>query len=66
MALDERGALAEWAIAGEVAAFLHGAGAGGSARRCPPTSREQLRLPAGDDPRLFLELRPAAATQTRG
>ncbi|MBV8219502.1 MAG: EAL domain-containing protein, partial [Solirubrobacterales bacterium] len=58
MALDDDGALSDWAISAEVSALLHGSGAA-EMSKLPPAAREELRLSAGDDPVLLLELRPA-------
>ena len=58
MALDENGALTDWAISAEASGFLHDSGASGMLK-LPAGARAELRLPAGDDPVLLLELRPA-------
>jgi diguanylate cyclase (GGDEF)-like protein/PAS domain S-box-containing protein len=57
MALDEHGALTDWAISDEASAFLRDAGATGMLT-LSAGAREELRLPAGDEPVLLLELRP--------
>ena len=59
MALDENGALTDWAISSEVSAILHDSGVTGTVK-LPAGARTELRLPAHDDPVLLLELRPAA------
>jgi len=56
LAINERGALADWNIGGEVSALLQESDVHGTSR-LPAYAREQLRLPAGDDPVLNLELR---------
>jgi len=61
MALEQDGVLSEWAISDDVSLFLHVSGAGGVST-LPAHVREHLRLPAGDDPVLFLELRAAGAS----
>ncbi|MFZ0976113.1 MAG: EAL domain-containing protein [Solirubrobacteraceae bacterium] len=57
MALDEHGALTDWAISTEASVYLHDSGASGMLK-LPAGARAELRLPAGDDPVLLLELRP--------
>ncbi|MBV9802598.1 MAG: EAL domain-containing protein [Solirubrobacterales bacterium] len=56
MALDENGRLSEWAISEEGAGALDAAG-GSAVSKLPARVREELKLPAGDDPVLRLELR---------
>ncbi len=58
MALEGDGSLSEWAISRDASTFLHTSGAGGMAE-LPDYVREELKLPRGNDPVLFLELRPA-------
>ena len=58
MALDVDGHLTDWAIPDDVSSLLQTAG-GSTVSKLPADAREQLRLPAGDDPVLLLELRPA-------
>jgi diguanylate cyclase (GGDEF)-like protein/PAS domain S-box-containing protein len=56
LAIDDRGALAEWRVAGEVAALVQESDVRGVAM-LPAYARQQLRLPIGEDPVLGLELR---------
>jgi len=58
MALDVDGHLSDWAISEEVSGLLEVAG-GFTVSTLPAHARAELRLPAGDDPALLLELRPA-------
>jgi diguanylate cyclase (GGDEF)-like protein/PAS domain S-box-containing protein len=60
MALED-GALSEWVLSDDVATFVSVSGVGGVAK-LPANAREQLRLPAGNDPVLFLELRAGGAS----
>ena len=63
LAIDERGALAEWTIDGEVSALLQESDALQMAT-LPSYAREQLRLPSGDDPVLNLELRQGSHAES--
>jgi diguanylate cyclase (GGDEF)-like protein/PAS domain S-box-containing protein len=56
LAIDDRGALADWTVAGEVAALVQECDARGVAV-LPAYARQQLRLPIGHHPVLGLELR---------
>jgi diguanylate cyclase (GGDEF)-like protein/PAS domain S-box-containing protein len=60
MALED-GALSEWVLSDDVATLVSVSRAGGVAK-LPAHAREQLRLPAGNDPVLFLELRAGGAS----
>jgi diguanylate cyclase (GGDEF)-like protein/PAS domain S-box-containing protein len=60
LALDDRGELSDWRISDAVAGLL-GRVADAGASSLPPHARGELRLPAGDEPVLLLELRPAGA-----
>jgi diguanylate cyclase (GGDEF)-like protein/PAS domain S-box-containing protein len=61
LAIDERGALADWTVSGEVAALVQASDARGVAM-LPAYARQQLRMPIGDDPVLGLELRQGDGT----
>jgi diguanylate cyclase (GGDEF)-like protein/PAS domain S-box-containing protein len=61
IALDDSGELTDWTIAEEVSALLPSAGGEGWSA-LTPVAREQLRLPAGDERVLQLELRPPGPT----
>jgi diguanylate cyclase (GGDEF)-like protein/PAS domain S-box-containing protein len=58
MALDENLGLTSWPISAEASVLLHDSRATGMLR-LPAPARSELRLPAGDEPVLLLELRPA-------
>ena len=58
MALDGDGRLSDWPISDEVSDLLRITG-GSTVSKLPAHAREVLRLPAGDDPVLLLELRPS-------
>jgi diguanylate cyclase (GGDEF)-like protein/PAS domain S-box-containing protein len=63
LAIDEGGALVDWNISGEVAALLQQSDPRGMSK-LPGYAREQLRLPAGDDDVLNLELRQGNNTDS--
>jgi diguanylate cyclase (GGDEF)-like protein/PAS domain S-box-containing protein len=58
MALDEDGQLSDWTISDEVSGLLDTDG-GSAVVKLPAHVRAELRLPAGDDPVVLLELRPS-------
>jgi diguanylate cyclase (GGDEF)-like protein/PAS domain S-box-containing protein len=58
LALEAEGRLSDWALSEEVARLLH-AGRGPELVKLAAGARAELKLPAGDDPVLVLELRPA-------
>ena len=61
MALDERGGLTEWELAPGISSFLQDSGATGTVI-LPADAREGLRLPAGRNRILQLELRPTGGS----
>ncbi len=62
IAIDDRGALADWAISPEVSALLHDR-SHGAVSALPLYARTELRLAAGADPVMSLELRHADSDQ---
>jgi diguanylate cyclase (GGDEF)-like protein/PAS domain S-box-containing protein len=56
LAIEDRGALTEWTVRGELSELLAECDTSGYST-LPAHARDQLRLPAGDDPVLGLELR---------
>jgi diguanylate cyclase (GGDEF)-like protein/PAS domain S-box-containing protein len=61
MALDERGGLTEWELAPGISPFLQDSGTTGTVI-LPADAREGLRLPAGRNRVLQLELRPTGGS----
>jgi len=57
MALDEHGRLCDWPISDRISGLLNTDGGSAVAKLSAP-AREELKLPAGDDQVLLLELRP--------
>jgi diguanylate cyclase (GGDEF)-like protein/PAS domain S-box-containing protein len=63
MALDGGGKLSDWPISEKVSALLHTSG-GSALTKLPAHAREELKLRAGDDQVLLLELRPVGPANT--
>jgi diguanylate cyclase (GGDEF)-like protein/PAS domain S-box-containing protein len=63
LAIDERGGLVEWTVAGDVAALVQESDMRGVAM-LPAYARQQLRMPIGEDPVLGLELRQGDASDS--